>query len=85
MSSGTLCRVAVIRTDVSGNVSRPYAGFFRVIGFHSCVTVESLLIRLSIEGYCVRSKITDLWDALRAASIADAFWDFTPCGSSHSI
>jgi hypothetical protein len=46
-------RLAVVRTDVSEIISLPSSGFIRVIGFHSCVTVESLLISLPIEGYYV--------------------------------
>jgi hypothetical protein len=37
MSSGTLYRVALVKTDVSENVSPPSSGLLRVIGFHSCV------------------------------------------------
>jgi hypothetical protein len=56
------------------------AGFLRVIGFHSCVTMETLLISLSIEGCYVWSRNTVLCDAFMA-SIKDAFWDFVPCSS----
>jgi hypothetical protein len=47
MSSDTLYLVALARTDVSENVSSPSSGF------HSCVTVELLLI-----GLC-GGKVTD--------------------------
>jgi hypothetical protein len=53
MSSGTLCRVAVVRTYVAENISTPSSWFLRVIGFHCCVTVESLLINLSTEEHYV--------------------------------
>jgi hypothetical protein len=76
MLSGTLYRIALVRTNVSKNILSPSSGFFRVIGFHSCDTVESLLIGLSIEGYYLWSKYTVLWDAFTAESITDAFWDF---------
>jgi hypothetical protein len=43
MPSGTWYRVAVVRTDVSDKVSSLSSGFFRVIGFYNCVTVERKL------------------------------------------
>jgi hypothetical protein len=75
MSSGTLYHVAVVRTNVSENISPPSSGFLRVRGFHSCVTMESLLINLSRDGYYVGSKKTVRWDAFRAVSMIDVFWD----------
>jgi hypothetical protein len=39
MSSGTLHRVTVFRTDVSENVPSPSLGVFGLIGFHSCFTL----------------------------------------------
>jgi hypothetical protein len=48
--------VAVVITDASENISSPSSGFLKVIGRHNCVTVESLLISLSIERYCVGTK-----------------------------
>jgi hypothetical protein len=62
MYSGTLYCVGLVRTDVLENTSPPYSGFFRVIGLHSCVIVESQFISLSIEGYDVASKNTVSWD-----------------------
>jgi hypothetical protein len=50
--SGSLYHVALVRTDVSENISPPSSGFLRVIGAHSCGTVQSLLIILSTDGYC---------------------------------
>jgi hypothetical protein len=44
-------RVALVRTDVSENITPPSSGFLRVLGLHSCVTVETLLISLSIERF----------------------------------
>jgi hypothetical protein len=61
MSSGTLYLVAVVRTDISGNITPPSSGFLRVRGLHSCVTVESLLINLSTKGYYVGSKNILFW------------------------
>jgi hypothetical protein len=49
--SGALYHVALIRIVVSENTSPPSSRFLRAKGFHSCVTVQSLLISLSIEGY----------------------------------
>jgi hypothetical protein len=60
MLSGTLYRVALVRSDVSEKVSSPYSVFLRVIGFHNCFTVESLLTSLSIEGYYLW-MIFDYW------------------------
>jgi hypothetical protein len=48
MLSGTLYRVALVRTEVSENMSPPFSGYLRLIEFHSYVTVESLWISLSV-------------------------------------
>jgi hypothetical protein len=48
MLSRILYHVALVRTDVLS----PSSGFLRMIGFHSCVTMETLLLSLFIEGYC---------------------------------
>jgi hypothetical protein len=58
MLSGTLYRVALVPTDVSENISPLSSGILRVIGFHSCVMVETLLISLIPENY-LWSKIID--------------------------
>jgi hypothetical protein len=71
MSSGTLYRVRQVTFDVSENTSPPSSGFLIVIGPHSCVTVESLLISLSTEGHYVWSKNSVLWDAFTAVTIID--------------
>jgi hypothetical protein len=73
MPSGTLYCLALVRTDVSENILPPSSGFLTVIGFHSCVTVESLLYSLSIEGYYLWSKNTVFLNAFMAVSIIDAF------------
>jgi hypothetical protein len=78
MPSGTLYPIALVRIVVSEDI----ASIFRVIGFHSCVTVDSLLIDLPVEGYYLLSKKTVLWDAFIVASVIDALWDFIRCGSS---
>jgi hypothetical protein len=41
-----LYRVALVRSDVSENVSSSSSVFLMVIRFHSCVTVESLLLSI---------------------------------------
>jgi hypothetical protein len=46
MPSGTLYRVALVGTAVLENISLPSSGCLKVTGFHSCVTVELLLISL---------------------------------------
>jgi hypothetical protein len=48
MSFGTLYCVGLVATDISENISPPSSWFLRVIGPHSCVTVESLLISLLV-------------------------------------
>jgi hypothetical protein len=58
-------------TNVLENIPPLSSGFLRVIGLHSCVTVESLLISLSIEGYYVWSKSTVFWDAFTAVSVIE--------------
>jgi hypothetical protein len=82
MPSGTLYSVALVITDDSENISLPSSGFFRMIGLHTCVTVESVLINISIEGHYVGSKYTVLWDDFTAVSMKDIFWNFVPCGSN---
>jgi hypothetical protein len=69
MPSGALCRVALVRTNVSENISLLSSGFLRVMGSNICVTVESLLMSLYIEGSYLWSKNTALWDAFTAVSI----------------
>jgi hypothetical protein len=44
MPSVTLYRVALVRPDVSENVSSASSGVFRLIDVHSCVIVETLLL-----------------------------------------
>jgi hypothetical protein len=75
----TLSRVAVVRTDVSENVSSLSPRFLAVICFHSDVTVESLLLSLFIEGHNCWSKNTVFWGVFTAAPIMNAFWDFVSC------
>jgi hypothetical protein len=48
-----LYRVALVITDISGNISPPSSRFLRVMGFHNLITVESVFINLSIEGFYV--------------------------------
>jgi hypothetical protein len=81
MSFVTFYHVALVRTDISEKIS-PSSGFLRVIGPHSCVTVESLLVSLSIEGYSVGSNNTVFWDDFTVVSLIDVIWDYVPCGSS---
>jgi hypothetical protein len=71
--------VALARTDVLENVSSPSSGVLRLIDFHDCITVETLLLGLFIERYYYWSKNTVFWDAFTAGSIKDAFWDFVSC------
>jgi hypothetical protein len=47
MPSRTLYRVAIVRADVSEDISSTSSGFLRVIGLHSCVTVKLLLTTIS--------------------------------------
>jgi hypothetical protein len=51
MFSGTLYHVALFRTDVSKNVLPSSSGVLRLIVFQNCITVERLLLSLSIEGH----------------------------------
>jgi hypothetical protein len=59
MSSGTLCRVALFRTNVSGNVLSPSSGVHGLIGFHSCITVETLTDHLH-RGTLLQIKLLQL-------------------------
>jgi hypothetical protein len=54
--TATLCRVALVTTDGSEDVSSPSSRFLTVIGFKNRVTERSLLLSLTIEGHCLRSK-----------------------------
>jgi hypothetical protein len=72
----------VVRTNVLENISHPSTGFLRVLGLHSCVTMESLLISLSTEEYYVRSTNTDFCGVFTAVIIIDVFWDFVLSGCS---
>jgi hypothetical protein len=76
MSSGTFYRLVIVITNVSENVSSLFSGSLPVIGLHSCVTVEALLISLSVEGYYVVSKKTVFWDVFSTITMTDVFWDF---------
>jgi hypothetical protein len=42
--------VSLFRTDVSENELSPFPEVLRLIGSHSCITVETLLLSVSIEG-----------------------------------
>jgi hypothetical protein len=81
MPSEALYHVALVRTDVSENVSSPSSVFFGITGFHSCVAMESLLLNLTIEGCYLWSKNAVLWSVFTAVSITDAFyytdWTYT--------
>jgi hypothetical protein len=45
-------RVAIARRDISENVLSPSSGLFKcLIRFHSCITAETLLLSLRIEGH----------------------------------
>jgi hypothetical protein len=82
VSSGTLYRVSLVRTDVSEDMS-PSSGFHSVVRPRSCVTVQSLLISLRIEEYCMAWKYCVLWDVFTTATMKGVvFCDKTPCGSS---
>jgi hypothetical protein len=82
MSSGILHHVALVRIGVSENISPPSSGSFGVIGVHSCVTVESLFISLSLQGYYVGPKNAVFWDVFTAVLMKDAFWDLVLYDSS---
>jgi hypothetical protein len=70
--------VALDRTDVKENI----ANIGMVVELHSCVTVESLLTRLSIEGYSVGPKDAVFWAIFTAVTMTNNFWGITPRGSS---
>jgi hypothetical protein len=50
MPFGTVCHVALVRTDISEDISSPSLGFLSVIGFHSCVTVETITLKNPEDG-----------------------------------
>jgi hypothetical protein len=66
-----LYRAALITTDVSENISPPSSGILKVKEFHSCGTMEALLVSLSIGGYYAGSKNTVFWDVFTAVSMID--------------
>jgi hypothetical protein len=49
--SGALQHVALFRTEVLENIPSLSSGVLRLIGYHSYITVETLLLGLSIEEY----------------------------------
>jgi hypothetical protein len=44
MPSGTLYHIALGGTDILENISPPSSRFLRVIGFHICITMQTLFI-----------------------------------------
>jgi hypothetical protein len=58
ISSGTLYWGALIRIDILEKISPPSSEFLRAIAYR-CVTMDSLLISLSMEGYYAEWKNTD--------------------------
>jgi hypothetical protein len=66
--------VVLVRADILKKISPPSSGVLRVIRFHSCVTVESLLISLSIERHYVGSKNSIFWDVFMVVSMIDIIW-----------
>jgi hypothetical protein len=81
--SGTLYCVAVVRIDVSENLSPPSSGFLSVIWFHSWVTVESLLVGLSLEGHYIWSKNTVFCSPLFSSVPPAIYLASTSVRSSH--
>jgi hypothetical protein len=51
-----ITQIVLVITDVSEDISLPSSRSLRVLVLHSCVTVESLLISLPIEGHYVGPK-----------------------------
>jgi hypothetical protein len=68
--------VVLVSTDVLENILPPSLGFLKVTGFHSCVTVASLLISFTKEGYYVGSKNAIFWVVFMVVSMIDFFCDF---------
>jgi hypothetical protein len=82
MSSETLCHVALVRTDFSENVLFPSSGILRLIGFHSCIAMETLLLSRSIEEYYQWLKNTVFWGDFMVVSVKDVLWNFVPCSTN---
>jgi hypothetical protein len=79
MSSGTLYHVALVRTNISENILPPSAGFLGVIAFHSCVTMESLLISFSIDSVLRRYIVLLYGEANEQCSMV------TQCSRSYMV
>jgi hypothetical protein len=72
MYSGILYSVAIFRTDVSKNVLSPSSGVLRLIGSHSSVNAETLLLRrMASSGMLRRVAVigTDVSEKLSASII----------------
>jgi hypothetical protein len=82
MYSRTLYRVAPFIADVSENISPPSSGVVMFMGFHSRITVFTLVLSLSIEGHHKMLKNSVFWDVFTEVSIKDVFWDFVPCSTN---
>jgi hypothetical protein len=75
-----------LRTDVLENMWPLSSGFLRVIGLHSCVTVESLFISLPIEGYYVGSQNIVFWDVSHENIPEDSVLrPYTDCGCLRTV
>jgi hypothetical protein len=78
MPSGTLDRVALVRTDVSVSIFRVLQGDRIPQLCYRGITVDQLLYR----GILIMVEDNVFWDAFMAVSIIDVFWDFVPCSCS---
>jgi hypothetical protein len=65
-----------MRSPPEEGISPPSSGILWVIGFHSCITAETLSISLSRQGNYVRSKNTVFREVFMVVSGIVAFWHF---------
>jgi hypothetical protein len=90
ISSGTSYHVALARTDFSENLSLPFPGSLKLTGFHSCITMETLLLclygeatlEMAEEGDDRFSKTSVQASAMRykvSEDIFNSFFSFTKC------
>jgi hypothetical protein len=85
----TLYRVALVRPNVSENISPPSSGFLGVIRFHSVITMETLFNNLSIEGnylwlqqqlgHYISRQQARLWRYLCKRVSTPTSWGVSPC------